>query len=88
MHCEINLKETMEVIHQSKDFIFRLLNFKRLTTEVISLVSDNKINIANAHTLTRLPKEKQNQYIREAKVLGAYDFASIINIRVKNDIKN
>lgn len=79
----MTLADMAERVNQSPAWVSQRLNLLKLDPEVQKLVDDGKINVVNAHSLSKLPKEEQFNFLDSAMAMPSSEFGPTVNKRVK-----
>jgi ParB/RepB/Spo0J family partition protein len=67
----------------SPSFISQRLGLVKLDDSVAKLVDDGSINVSNAYSLAKLPKENQADFIERAITMPPAEFGPTVNARAK-----
>lgn len=83
MNPTMTVSDVAEKVSQSPQWVSQRLNLLKLEDKVQELVDDGKINVSNAFTLSKLPKEEQGTFVDSAMTMPPAEFAPTVNKRVK-----
>lgn len=83
MNPTLTLAEVADRVSQSPAWVNQRLGLLKLHEEVQKLVDDSKIGLANAYSLSKLPKDEQLNFIDGAMAQTPAEFAPTVAARVK-----
>lgn len=83
MNPTLTLADMAEKVSQSPAWVNQRLGLLKLDEAIQPLVDDGKINIANAYTLSKLPKEEQSNFVDAAITMPTNEFVATVNARAK-----
>lgn len=68
---------------KSPTWIGKIMNLNKLNENIKPIVNEGKMSVNNAHMLSKLPADQQQDWLTRAQTMDALSFAPLINARIK-----